>query len=157
VSQPVARPDLRPPRHCYKCGREIGPDETICEVCNRAGMATPSATQYHGTMVLAIIAGVAGLAIWGSLAMRGVGPYTASVQAIAPDAPDGALVTFVVTNQGTSRGFAKCQLQALDTTARVLRTRSVVAGPLEGGASRIFSERMPGLPTLPASVRVSCS
>ena len=153
----MARPDLRPPRHCYKCGREIGPDETICEVCNRAGMATPSATQYHGTMVLAIIAGVAGLAIWGSLAMRGVGPYTASVQAIAPDAPDGALVTFVVTNQGTSRGFAKCQLQALDSGARVVRTRSVVAGPLEGGASRTFSERMPGLPTLPASVRVSCS
>jgi predicted nucleic acid-binding Zn ribbon protein len=156
MSQPVA-PDLRPPRHCYKCGREIGPDETICEVCNRAGMATPSATQYHGTMVLAIIAGVAGLAIWGSLALRGVGPYAASVQAIVPDAPDGAMVTFVVANQGTSRGFAKCQLQALDASGRVVRTRSIVAGPLEGGASGTFSERMPGLPTLPASVRVSCS
>src|SRR2546430_16569381 len=45
-------------RHCYKCGREIGPDETICAICNRAGMATPSATQYHGTIVVAIVTGV---------------------------------------------------------------------------------------------------
>jgi predicted nucleic acid-binding Zn ribbon protein len=157
VTHPVELPDVRPPRHCYKCSREIGPDETICEVCNRAGMATPSATQYHGTMVLAIIAGVAGLAIWGSLALRGVGPYSASVLAIVPDAPDGAVVTYVVANEGTSRGFAKCQLQALDASGRVLRSRSVVAGPLEGGASGTFSERMPGLPTPPASVSVRCS
>jgi predicted nucleic acid-binding Zn ribbon protein len=157
VTQPPVLPDLRPPRHCYKCGREIGPDETICEVCNRAGMATPSATQYHGTMVLAIIAGVAGLAIWGSLAMRGVGPYAASVEATVADGSGGAVVTFVVTNQGTSRGFAKCQLQAMDAGGRLVRTRSVVAGPLEGGASETFSERLPGLPTLPAAVTVGCT
>jgi predicted nucleic acid-binding Zn ribbon protein len=157
VSEPIAGADLRPARRCYKCGREIGPDESICEVCNRAGMATPSASQYHGTMVIAIVAGVAGLAIWASLAMRGVGPYQASVRATVPDAPDGAVVTFLVANQGTSRGFAKCQLQALDMTGRVLRSRSIVAGPLEGGASRTFSERIPGLPNLPASVTVSCT
>lgn len=157
MSEPIAGRDLRPPRHCYKCGREIGPDESICDVCNRAGMATPSASQYHGTMVVAIIAGVAGLAIWASLAMRGVGPYAADVLAIVPDPSDGAAVTFRVANEGTSRGFAKCQLQALDATGRVLRSRSVVAGPLEGGASRTFSERIPGLASLPASVTVSCS
>jgi hypothetical protein len=120
-------------------------------------MATPSASQYHGTIVLAIIAGVAGLAIWGSLAMRGVGPYAASVQAIVPDAPDGAIISFVVHNEGTSRGFAKCQLQAQDASGRVLRSRSVIAGPLEGGASGTFSERIPGLPAPPASVRITCS
>jgi predicted nucleic acid-binding Zn ribbon protein len=153
----MASTDLRPPRHCYKCGREIGPDESICEVCNRAGMATPSASQYHGTMVVAIIAGVAGLAIWASLAMRGVGPYAASVQALAPDPPDGAVVTFRVANEGTSRGYAKCQLQALDATGRVLRSRSIVAGPLEGGAARTFSERIPGLSAPPARVTIGCS
>ena len=55
--------DRRPLRSCIKCGRQIGPDETICEVCNRAGMATPSATQYHGTIVVAIVAGVIIMAI----------------------------------------------------------------------------------------------
>jgi hypothetical protein len=120
-------------------------------------MATPSASQYHGTMVLAIIAGVAGLAIWASLAMRGVGPYAADVLAIVPDPPDGAVVTFSVANEGTSRGFAKCQMQALDPSGRVVRSHSVVAGPLEGGASRTFSERIPGLPDPPASVTIRCS
>jgi predicted nucleic acid-binding Zn ribbon protein len=149
--------DPRPPRHCIKCGREIGPDESICEICNRAGMATPSASQYHGTMVVAIIAGVVGLAIWGSLAMRGVGPYAAGVQAVVPDPPDGAVVTYRVANEGTSRGFAKCQIQALDDAGHVLRSRSVVAGPLEGGAAQTFSERIPGLPDAPASVTIRCS
>jgi predicted nucleic acid-binding Zn ribbon protein len=157
MNEPRAAVDIRPPRHCYKCGREIGPDESICEICNRAGMATPSASQYHGTMVVAIIAGVVGLAIWASLALRGVGPYAAEVRAVVPDAPDGAIVTFLVANQGTSRGFAKCQLQALDATGRVLRSRSVVAGPLDGGASRSFSERIPGLAAMPALVTASCS
>jgi predicted nucleic acid-binding Zn ribbon protein len=157
MNEPMSGPDLRPPRHCYKCGREIGPDESICDVCNRAGMATPSASQYHGTIVVAIIAGVAGLAIWASLAMRGVGPYAAEVRTMVPDPPDGATVTFRVANEGTSRGFAKCQLRALDATGRVLRSRSIVAGPLEGGASRTFSERIPGLASEPASVTVSCS
>ena len=50
-----ATADPRPMRNCYKCGREIGPDESICRVCNRAGMATPSASQYHGTIVVAIV------------------------------------------------------------------------------------------------------
>src|ERR671918_2917001 len=103
--------DRRPPRHCYKCGREIGPDESICDVCNRAGMATPSATQYHGTLVVAIIAGVAGLAIWASLSMRGIGPYRAEVVSVTDAPPDGALVTVLVENQGTARGAATCRLE----------------------------------------------
>ena len=106
--------DPRQQRHCIKCGREIGPDESICEVCNRAGMATPSASQYHGTMVVAIIAGVVGLAIWASLAMRGVGPYQAEVVSVTAGAADAAVVTFTVENQGTSRGSASCRLEARD-------------------------------------------
>ena len=94
------RPTPRPPRHCLKCGRQIGPDESICEVCNRAGMATPSATQYHGTMAVAIIAGVAGMAIWASLAMRGVGPYQAEVLSVTAGPPDAAVVTFTVDEPG---------------------------------------------------------
>ena len=42
-------------RRCIKCGREVGADESICEFCNRAGMATPSASQYHGTVAVAIV------------------------------------------------------------------------------------------------------
>src|SRR5919106_1817493 len=99
-------------RHCLKCGREIGPDESICEFCNRAGMATPSASQYHGTIVLAIVLAVVGLAIAASLAQRGIGPFVADVRSIAPADP-GYTITYTVTNEGTTAGRAKCQIVAL--------------------------------------------
>lgn len=149
--------DTRASRRCIKCGREVGPDESICEVCNRAGMATPSASQYHGTMVVAIIAGVVGLAIWASLAMRGVGPYEARVLEVAPAPPGAVEVTVEVENLGTARGYGKCQLQALDTGGRVMRVQALSAGPLEGGSSGTFSQRIAGLTEVPDSVTISCS
>jgi predicted nucleic acid-binding Zn ribbon protein len=148
--------DTRPPRHCYKCGREIGPDESICDVCNRAGMVAPSASQYHGTIAVAIITGVAALAIWASLAMRGIGPYTVDVVSVSNDPPDGALVTLLVENQGTSRGAATCRLEALDANGLPLRTSSLVTGQLDGGTSGTFSGRMSGLTNVPAKVVASC-
>ncbi|HEY8177050.1 MAG TPA: DUF4307 domain-containing protein [Candidatus Limnocylindria bacterium] len=149
--------DVRPPRHCYKCGREIGPDESICEVCNRAGMATPSASQYHGTVAVAIIAGVVGLAIWASLAMRGVGPYQAEVVSVAGGAPNVAVVTFTVTNQGTSRGSATCRLEARDANGFPIRATSVTTGQIDGGLTDTFTDQIDGLPQLPASVVATCN
>jgi hypothetical protein len=149
-------PDRRAARHCYKCGREIGPDESICDVCNRAGMATPSASQYHGTLAVAIIAGVAALAIWASLSMRGVGPYRAEVVSVTQAPPNGALVTVMVENQGTARGAATCRLDARDANGVSVRTGSLVTGQLNGGASGTFSSQLDGLPRLPATVVASC-
>lgn len=149
--------DSRAARNCIKCGREVGPDESICEVCNRAGMATPSASQYHGTMVVAIIAGVVGLAVWASLAMRGVGPYEARVLDVQPAPPGAVEVTVEVENLGTSRGYGKCQLRALDAGGSVLRVQALSAGPLEGGSSGTFSQRIAGLAEMPANVAVSCT
>jgi hypothetical protein len=149
--------DSRAARNCIKCGREVGPDESICEVCNRAGMATPSASQYHGTIVVAIIAGVVGLAMWASLAMRGVGPYEARVLDVQPAPPGAVEVTVEVENLGTSRGYGKCQLRALDAGGSVLRVQALSAGPLEGGGSGTFSQRIAGLAEMPAEVAVSCT
>ena len=149
--------DPRPPRHCIKCGREIGPDESICAVCNQAGMATPSASQYHGTMVVAIIAGVVGLAIWASLAMRGVGPYQAEVLSVTAGPANTAVVTFTVENQGTSRGSATCRLEAHDANGFPIRATSVSTGQIDGGATETFTDQIDGLPQLPASVVATCS
>jgi predicted nucleic acid-binding Zn ribbon protein len=148
--------DTRPPRHCYKCGREIGPDESICSICNRAGMATPSASQYHGTMAVAIIAGVVALAIWASLSMRGVGPYRAEVVLVTDSPPDGAMVTLSVVNEGTARGSASCRLEARDAQGRLLRNVTISTGRLDGGQRATFSERITGLTRLPDSVVASC-
>ena len=144
-------------RRCIKCGREVGPDESICEVCNRAGMVAPSATQYHGTVVAAILVAVAGLAIAASLSLRGVGPYAAEVRDVAPAEAAGVVVAFRVTNEGTKPGRAKCQLVALDADGQQLRTRGTVTSQIAGGASAELTETVPGLQEEPASVSVSCS
>lgn len=149
--------DPRPLRHCYKCGRQIGPDETICDVCNRAGMATPSATQYHGTIVVAIVAGVVIMAIAASLAVRGIGPFRGEALHWGSDPPDGVLVRVQVTNEGSQAGRAKCLLTARDVAEQVLRVRSSISPQVPGGGTITYEERIPGMPAAPASVGVSCS
>ena len=143
-------------RNCIKCGREIGPDESICEVCNRAGMATPSASQYHGTVVVGIVLAIAGLAFAASMSLRGVGPYGADVRGVEP-ADLGYAITYAVTNEGTKPGRAKCQLVALDADGRQLRTRGTVTSQIEGGSTVELTEEIPGLEVEPATVNVSCS
>lgn len=143
-------------RHCIKCGREIGPDESICELCNRAGMATPSATQYHGTIVVAIVLAVAGLAFAASLSLEGVGPYEAAVRAIEPAEP-GYAITYVVTNEGTKAGRAKCQLVAYGELGRQLRIVNALSTQIAGGATSEESASIPGLEEEPDSVSISCS
>jgi hypothetical protein len=145
------------PRHCIKCGREIGPDETICEVCNRAGMATPSASQYHGTVVVAIVLAVAGLAFAASLSLRGVGPYEAEVVGVGPGEPIGYAITYAVSNEGTRPGRAKCQIVAMGASGERLRTVSTVTGQIAGGAGAELIETIPGLESEPTDVTVSCS
>ncbi|MCA1570008.1 MAG: hypothetical protein LC798_06725 [Chloroflexi bacterium] len=145
------------PRQCIKCGREVGPDETICEVCNRAGMTTPSASQYHGTVVAAIVVAVAGLALAASLSLRGVGPYGVEVVGIEAAEPVGYTITYSITNEGTRAGRAKCQLVALGPDGRRLRTVGNVSSQIEGGESAELTETIPGLESEPADVTVSCS
>jgi len=144
-------------RHCIKCGREIGPDETICEICNRAGMATPSASQYHGTVVVAIVAAVVALAIAASLSLRGVGPYAAELRAVEPAERAGYTIAYAVTNEGTAAGRAKCQLTALDEGGRQLRVRNELTARIPGGETVDERATIPGLETEPATVRIRCS
>lgn len=149
--------DPRPLRSCYKCGRQIGPDETICAVCNRAGMATPSATQYHGTIVVAIVAGVVIMAIAASLALRGIGPFQGEAVRWGSDPPDGILVQVQVSNEGSKPGRARCLLTARDAGRQVLRARTSISPQVPAGGQVTYAERIPGLTVAPASVAVSCS
>ena len=143
-------------RHCIKCGREVGPDETLCPICNRAGMATPSASQYHGTVAAAIVLAVAALAVAASLSLRGVGPYAAEVRDVVAADP-GYTITYAVTNEGTKPGRAKCQLIALNDAGRQLRTRSTLTAQIPGGETFEQSEQIAGLEEEPGNVTVRCS
>jgi hypothetical protein len=145
------------PRHCIKCGREIGPEETLCEICNRAGMATPSATQYHGTVAVAIVFAVAALAVAAGLSLRGIGPWSAEVLEVQAAGADGITVTVGVTNEGTQPGNAKCQIQAFDAAGSRMRAVSFVSERIGGGEQAVASERIQGLAEEPARVTVACS
>jgi hypothetical protein len=147
-SQPLGR--------CIKCGREVDPNQSLCEICNRAGMTAPSASQYHGTVAAAIVLAVIGLAVAASLSLRGVGPYDAEVRAVARADP-GYAITYAVTNEGTRSGRAKCQLIAIGASGERLRTRSTLTTPIEGGATAELTETIPGLTDEPAEVTIRCS
>ena len=103
---------------CIKCGREIDPNESLCEVCNRAGMTTPSASQYHGTVAAAIVLAVIGLAVAASLSLRGVGPYEAEVRAVTPADP-GYAITYAVTNRARRLGAQSASSSRWATPASV--------------------------------------
>ncbi len=149
-------PDPRAARRCYKCGREIGPDESICAVCNQAGMATPSASQYHGTMVVAIIAGVVLLAVAASLAMRGIGPYSAQALSFRAGSQGVLVATVSVSNEGTKAGRAKCRLEARDAAGRELGAVTSVSPQVGGGQTVTYDQSIPGVGGEPVSVAVSC-
>lgn len=141
---------------CIKCGRSISVDTSVCDVCNRARMATPSASQYHGTIAVAIVAGVVGLAVFGTLSMRGVGPYRASVVAVT-ESPDGGIdVALEVVNEGTRAGRVTCQLVALDAQGRRLGVATATSPSVDGGATETFSERLSEVNDEPDRVTVRC-
>jgi hypothetical protein len=148
--------DPRAPRHCYKCGREIGPDESICAICNRAGMATPSATQYHGTIVVAIIAGVVLLAFLAGQATRGIGPFSAQTVSYRSGSQGAVVATVSVSNEGTREGRAKCRLEARDAGGIELGAVTAVSPQVGGGQTVTFDQSIPGVGGAPASVVVSC-
>jgi hypothetical protein len=142
-------------RRCIKCGNEVGPEESMCAVCLRAGMVAPAASQYHGTVAVAIVAAVAALAVAASLSLRGVGPYHAAVVGAEPQA-DGVAVTLEVTNQGTRSGRAKCRLVARDGAGRMVGSLNLLSGPIDGGQALVFAQSLPGLPEVPAELAISC-
>ena len=152
----MTTPTSAPAHHCIKCGREIGPDETVCEICNRAGMATPSSSQYHGTVAVAIVVAVAVLAIAASLSLRGVGPYAAQVHAVTPADTLGYEVSYAVTNEGTKPGRAKCLLVVTGSAGERLRSLNTITGSIAGGETTELIEEIPGLEIVPSVVTVSC-
>jgi predicted nucleic acid-binding Zn ribbon protein len=154
MNGPMTRTEVR---HCIKCGSEIGPEESICASCNRAGMETPSPTQYHGTIVVGVVAAVAALAVAASLSLQGVGPYAAEVRGVAPADPVGFAISYAVTNEGTKPGRAKCQLVALGDLGEQLRVLNTLTTQIPGGGTTEESGSIPGLETEPAQVTISCS
>ena len=144
------------PGRCLKCGRPIDPEETMCEVCNRAGMTSPAATQMHGTVAVAIIGAVAGMALLAGVLVGGVGPYAASVTAVQPVAEAAVIVTVEVANEGERAGRARCELTAIDTIGNPVARTVALSPPVPGGETLPFDAQIPGVTQDPERVVVRC-
>ncbi|HEY7738440.1 MAG TPA: hypothetical protein VIC63_05340 [Candidatus Limnocylindria bacterium] len=156
TDQPEHLPAFGTPGRCLKCGRPIDPEETMCEVCNRAGMTSPAATQMHGTVAVAVIGAVAGMALLAGAMVGGVGPFAGSVEAVAPLAEAAVVVTVEVTNEGTREGRARCELTAIDAVGNPVARTVALSPPVPGGAARPFDAQIPGMTADPAQVVVRC-
>ena len=71
--------------------------------------AAPSPTQSHGTVMAALLAGFAVLAVLLWLSVRGVGPFVAKVVSTQVTG-DTARVTVSVENTGRKAGHGKCRI-----------------------------------------------
>ena len=149
-------PAFGTPGRCLKCGRPIDPEETMCEICNRAGMTSPAATQMHGTVAVAIIGSVIAMGVVASLLVGGVGPFSAEVLAIGPVAEASVVVTVEVANEGTKTGRARCELTAVNAEGSPLARTVALSPEVPAGESVDFDAQIPGLTTDPARVVARC-
>lgn len=82
----------------------------LCERCNPLGLRDVSASQVHGTVVVALLVGFVGLAIFAALSLSGVGPFPATLDSVTPEGA-GVRLTLTVTNDGTGAGQTTCRVQ----------------------------------------------
>jgi hypothetical protein len=153
---PPGLPAFGTPGRCLKCGRPIDLEETMCEVCNRAGMTSPAATQMHGTLAVAIIGAVIGMGLLAGALVGGVGPWTADVLEVDPVVEAGVVVTVVVENEGTRAGRARCELTAVDDGGSPLARTVALSPQVAPGGALPFEAEIPGLVADPARVIVRC-
>jgi hypothetical protein len=154
--EPTRLPAFGTPGRCLKCGRPIDPEDTMCEICNRAGMTSPAATQMHGTVAVAIIGAVAGMALVAGALVGGVGPFAGSVQTVGPLAEAEVVVTVEVVNEGTREGRARCELTAMDDVGNPVARTVALSPPIPGGGALPFDAPIPGMTADPARVVVRC-
>ena len=81
----------------------------MCERCNPLGLPQPASSQAHGTVFLAIVLSVVGLAILGKFALSGIGPFSGTLAGVVA-APPGLAITISVTNAGASTGSTTCRV-----------------------------------------------
>jgi len=149
-------PAFGTPGRCLKCGRPIDLEETMCEVCNRAGMTAPAATQMHGTVAVAVVGSVVAMGVVASILVGGVGPFSGEALAVSPVAEASVVVSVSVENQGTRPGRARCELTAVNAAGSPLARTVVLSPEVPPGASVVFDAQIPGMATHPARIVVRC-
>ena len=151
---PTPTPVPEPTHGCARCGRPVAIGVGLCEECNPLGLRDVSASQVHGTVVVTVLVGFFLLALFARLALSGLGPFPATLEAVAP-APGGLAVTITVTNEGTASGQTTCRV--VDPLDRGVGDQAFVLSPqLEGGQTVTFTKTVTQLGTEVRTLAVDC-
>ncbi len=110
VSRSAPTPLPEPQDRCVRCGRPVPAGVSLCKADNPARIASPSATQAHGTILIGVIVGFVLFAFAARLATGTGGPFEASIQGRASRADGGAEVVIRVVNSGESAATATCRV-----------------------------------------------
>lgn len=100
----------KPVDHCFRCGKETPAGQGLCEEHNPRKLAGPSSTQMHATIFGGVVLGVLLFFVIARLAVGTTGPYATEISASSASVDGGALVSFVITNEGDSDGVADCRV-----------------------------------------------
>ena len=152
---PAAKSASAPATHpCVRCGAPVALDVGLCERCNPLGLSDSASSQVHGTVFVAIVLAVVGLAVAGRLVLAGIGPFHAAVTAVETS-PRGLAVTLNVRNEGTAAGSTTCHLT--DPAAGGIGPTALIRSPrIEGGQSRSFAATVVQFGTSPRPLAVVC-
>jgi len=142
---------------CVRCGAPVPLDVGLCERCNPLGLRDSSASQVHGTVFIAVLLGVIGLALLARLTISGVGPFDAKIANLAPAADGtGLAVTLTVHNTGTGAGQTTCRLT--DPQDRNGNKGAFILSPqIDPGGTRTFSQTVTEFGTTPRDLFLECS
>ncbi len=141
---------------CARCGEPVGLDAGLCERCNPLGLKDSASSQAHGTVFLGIGLAIAGLAIAASLAVSGIGPFSAQVTAMRAGSTAGAIIATVeVRNDGRSTGSATCRLTDPDDPGLI--HSAVVYSPRVAGGATVSFDHEVDFGEIDQPLNVSCS
>lgn len=101
---------LEPTHGCARCGAPVPMGVGLCERCNPLGLRDVAASQVHGTVIIAVLVGFVGLAIFAAVSLSGVGPFPSTLDGVTPEGA-GVRVTLTVTNEGSAAGQTTCRVQ----------------------------------------------
>jgi hypothetical protein len=157
MTAPATTPGTAGQTHpCARCGAPVGLGVGLCERCNPLGLKDSASSQVHGTVFLAVGLAIAGLAIAASLAVSGIGPFTARVTAMRPGADGGSFVaTIEVRNDGRTTGSATCRLTDPVDPATIHST--VVYSPRIGAGATVTFEQDVAYGSADRMLAVACT
>jgi hypothetical protein len=128
----------------------------MCEACNPLGLKQPAPSQAHGTVLLAIVGAVLGLALLGRLALAGIGPFKGEIGNIVA-VPPGLALTVTVTNLGSSAGSTTCRIYDPSTPGIGPESAFIVSPRIDPGQTLSFSKEVNGLGGTVRPLAVECT